>query len=176
MRIHKGKRLASLAMKTVHGNLLTVPDAAAAFTHLQFRRFTGCPICNTHIATFRRRAEDIKKAGIREVIFFHSEPDNIAQFQAEVPFDMVGDPQKQYYRQFGVETSFWGLFHPMVFWAALKGYLNLRFNFKMGGGIDSLPADFLLAGDGTVVAAKYGKHYYDQWGVDELLALAKSHR
>ncbi|MEU0661187.1 hypothetical protein [Streptomyces lavendulocolor] len=35
-----------------------------------------------------------------------------------------------------------------------------------------LPADFLLAPDGTVLAVKYGEHAYDQWSVDELLELA----
>jgi hypothetical protein len=33
-----------------------------------------------------------------------------------------------------------------------------------------LPADFLIARDGTVIAAKYGQHAYDQWSVDDLLA------
>lgn len=38
------------------------------------------------------------------------------------------------------------------------------------GGRLGLPADFLIAGDGTVLACKYGTHAYDQWSVDELLA------
>jgi hypothetical protein len=33
-----------------------------------------------------------------------------------------------------------------------------------------LPADFLIASDGTVIAAKYGQYAYDQWSVDDLLA------
>jgi hypothetical protein len=35
-----------------------------------------------------------------------------------------------------------------------------------------MPADFLIASDGAVVARKYGKHADDQWSVDELLRLA----
>jgi hypothetical protein len=41
------------------------------------------------------------------------------------------------------------------------------------GGRYGLPGDFLVAPDGTVVAAKYGDHADDQWTVDELLALAR---
>jgi hypothetical protein len=37
-----------------------------------------------------------------------------------------------------------------------------------------LPADVLIAADGRIVAAKYGEHAYDQWSVDELLALSLS--
>lgn len=33
-----------------------------------------------------------------------------------------------------------------------------------------LPADFLINSNGRVIAAKYGKHAYDHWSVDELLA------
>jgi hypothetical protein len=40
------------------------------------------------------------------------------------------------------------------------------------GGRSGLPADFLIAGDGRVLAGKYGEHADDQWSVDELLALA----
>jgi hypothetical protein len=40
------------------------------------------------------------------------------------------------------------------------------------GGINGLPADFLIAGDGRVLARKYGAHAYDQWSVDDLLGLA----
>jgi hypothetical protein len=41
------------------------------------------------------------------------------------------------------------------------------------GGRLGLPADFLIASDGRVLALKYGSHAYDQWSVDELLALAQ---
>jgi hypothetical protein len=42
------------------------------------------------------------------------------------------------------------------------------------GGRLGLPADFLIAPDGRVLAEKYGAHVDDQWSVDELLTLAAS--
>ncbi|HKV29493.1 MAG TPA: hypothetical protein VJT14_00585 [Candidatus Dormibacteraeota bacterium] len=41
------------------------------------------------------------------------------------------------------------------------------------GESDLLPGDFLIAPSGQIKAAKYGTHAYDQWSVDELIALAK---
>jgi hypothetical protein len=38
------------------------------------------------------------------------------------------------------------------------------------GGSLGLPADFLIATDGRVLACKYGSHAFDQWSVDEILA------
>ena len=44
------------------------------------------------------------------------------------------------------------------------------------GGQLGVPADFLIASDGQVIAAKYGQHAYDQWTVDELLTLPAASR
>ena len=41
------------------------------------------------------------------------------------------------------------------------------------GGRFGLPADFLIANDGKVLACKYGSHVYDQWSVDEILGLSR---
>jgi hypothetical protein len=38
-----------------------------------------------------------------------------------------------------------------------------------------LPTDFLIGTDGWVLALKYGTDAYDQWSVDELLAIARKH-
>lgn len=48
--------------------------------------------------------------------------------------------------------------------------------FSPHGGRLGLPADFLIASDGRVVACKYGVHVDDQWSVDQLLDLARSER
>ena len=48
------------------------------------------------------------------------------------------------------------------------------------GGRLGLPADFLIAPDGSkggrVVACKYGAHVDDQWSVDDVLAQARAWR
>jgi hypothetical protein len=48
--------------------------------------------------------------------------------------------------------------------------------FQPQGGSLGLPADFLIAGDGRVLACKYGQHAADHWSVAELLALAQRSR
>lgn len=39
----------------------------------------------------------------------------------------------------------------------------------MTGGALGLPAEFLVAPDGRIKAAHYGKHAYDRWSVEALL-------
>jgi hypothetical protein len=97
-------------------------------------------------------------------------------------FAVVADPDKRLYAEFGVESAPRALLDPRawgpVLWAVLRGGWGVARGrehlpaSKQPGGRLGLPADFLIAGDGRVIAAKYGEHAYDQWSVDELLELA----
>ena len=120
-----------------------------------------------------KRAEEIKSAGIHEVLFFHSTQKEMRPLQQGIPFDLVADPEKAYYKEFGVEASLASILNREALAAGIRGILRGILPLKMKGGPLGLPADFLIEPDGHVRAAKYGRHAYDQWSVDELLGLAK---
>jgi peroxiredoxin len=172
MKRKAGDFFPNLKLTTSQGKPLTVPVAGARYTHVQFRRWTGCPICSTHIGSLRRAAGRIAAAGIHEVLFFHSSQEDVASFHKDLPFDAVGDREKRYYRELGVESSWAYAMNPRAMWAALKGVVSRKFNLAMTGGPLGLPADFLIKPDGRIKAVKYGRHAYDQWSVDDLLKLA----
>jgi peroxiredoxin len=172
MKFKPEDMLPTTVMEAVTGEAISLPDPKR-LVHLQFRRFVDCPICNTHIAEFRRRAREIEAAGIKEVIVFHSSPKSIRSYQKDVPFLMVGDPKKTFYKNFGVETSL-AFINLKSLGAGMRGMAHGHFGLRMvGGGPLGLPADFLIAPSGRINAVKYGTDAYDQWSVDELLTLAK---
>jgi len=171
MKFKLGDKLPTTVMEAVTGEAINLPDARR-IVHLQFRRFVDCPICNTHMAEFRKRAREIDAAGIMEVIVFHSSPKSIRSYQRGVPFLMVGDPKKAIYKDFGVETSF-GFMSLKALGAGMRGIAHGHFGLRLAGGPLGLPADFLIAPSGRINAMKYGANAYDQWSVDELLTLAK---
>src|SRR6185437_9895922 len=119
MKFNPGDMLPTTVMEAVTGEAINLPDPKR-LVHLQFRRFVDCPICNTHIAEFRRRARETEAAGIKEVIVFHSSPKSIRSYQKDVPFLMVGDPNKAFYRDFGVESSL-GFISLKALGAGLRG-------------------------------------------------------
>jgi hypothetical protein len=119
-----------------------------------------------------KRHGEIDAAGIREVVVFHSSVAAMLPYQHELPFAVVADPRRRLYARFGVETSPRALLDPHAWWPALRGVVQRWSLPAKGESIVGLPADFLIASDGVVVARKYGAHAYDQWSVDELLALA----
>jgi hypothetical protein len=169
------------ALLDLDGRAVPVPNADR-LVHLQLRRFAGCPVCNLHLRSVVGRIEEITAAGVQEVVVFHSTVDDLGPHAADLPFPVVADPDKAIYRALGVESSTRSILDPRVWptivralaatlWGTLRCTDRPPALFPRGGRY-GLPGDFLIAPDGTVLAAKYGEHADDQWSVDEVLALA----
>ena len=171
MKFKSGDIVPATTLESVTGEPIKLPDPDR-LVHLQFRRFVDCPICNTHIAEVRRRAREIEAAGVKEVIVFHSSAKSIRSYQKDVPFELVGDPKKALYKEFGVESSL-GFLSLKSLGAAMRGVAHGHFGVRLSGGPFGLPGDVLIAPSGQIEAVKYGTHAYDQWSVDELIALAR---
>jgi len=181
-RVSVGDRFPDLGLAAISGETVPIPDPDGALTHLQFRRFAGCPICNLHLRSVSARIEEIGAAGIREVVVFHSTADELRKYQDDMPFPVIGDPDKTLYRRFGVEASAKAVLNPRAWRALPSGWRHAIANavahrraplpLAPTNGTLGLPADLLIAADGRVAAVKYGVHAYDQWSVDELLDAA----
>ncbi|WP_158842548.1 peroxiredoxin-like family protein [Saccharothrix deserti] len=167
--------------EAVSGGTVRVPDPER-LVHLQFRRFAGCPVCNLHLRSIVERRDEIAAHGIVEVVVFHSSPAELRPHTADFPFAVIGDPEKKLYVEFGVESAPRSVLDPRAWGAIVRGLARdlgpvLRGRRplpKVEGGRLGLPADFLIAPNGLVVAEKRGQHAYDQWSVDELLAHAQA--
>lgn len=180
-RLSVGDRFPHLQLTGIDDEPIAIPDPAGALTHLQFRRFAGCPICDLHLRSITARLDEITGAGIREVVVFHSSPAELLKYEKDLPFPVIGDPGRKLYRRFGVEASAKSVLNPGAWRALPRGLWHaLRTAFskrrapvpaRPTNGNLGLPADVLIDADGRVVAVKYGKHAYDQWSVDDLLAV-----
>ena len=179
-----GDAFPTLELAATSGQSVRVPDPAGDYVHLQLRRFAGCPICNLHLRSIVRRHDEIRSHRIREVVVFHAAAAELARHEAELPFPLIADPERVLYRRLGVERRLSSLLSPGALRAAIAG-LAAAFGkgstkrgplgpVKPTGGRLGLPADFLIAPDGRIAALKYGRHAYDQWTVDELLAHARA--
>ena len=181
--LNAGDTIAPHQLTALSGDSVPVPDPGH-LVHLEIRRFAGCPVCNLHLRSVVVRNDELKAARIREVVVFHSSADDLRKYQAELPFDVIPDPDRKLYAEFGVEKTPRAILNPKAWGAIFKGLgrsigATVRGQehappVKPAGGSDGLPGDFLIASDGRVIASKYGEHAYDQWTVDEVLELAKS--
>ena len=178
-RLRPGDVLADeLDLVTLRGARTRIPSSDARLTHLELRRFAGCPICNLHLREVARRHDELVRVGIHEIAVFHSEAETMRPYQADLPFDVIADPTRELYRRFGVESSLRSVADPRAWGALVRGMLASHPSgaFTGEGGHLGMPADFLFDRSGRVVACKYGVHADDQWSVDELLDLAASSR
>lgn len=183
-RLAPGDSVLPRELTTIGADRIRLP-AAEGLTHLQFRRFAGCPVCNVHLRSVARRHDELVAAGIGEVAVFHSPAETMLPHHAELPFAAVADPCRALYAEFGVESSPKANLHPRVWTTPLKWQSwsvvvsGLRAGGKpgpRGDGMLGLPADFLIDPAGKVLAAHYGRHAGDHWPVDEVLRLADASR
>jgi hypothetical protein len=175
------QRVAARTLTTISDRIVPLP-ASAQLIHLQFRRFAGCPVCNLHLRTFIRRNDELQRAAIQEVVIFCSSRDELRAYAGDLPFAIVADPERVLYAEFGVGTSPSALLDPRAWGAIVRGVARSAIAFLRGRerlppmrpqqGSLGLPADFLVAPDGRVIASKYGRHADDQWSVDEVLGFA----
>lgn len=171
-RVSPGDVIEPMQLTSLSHGLVRVPSSKPV--HLQFRRFAGCPICNLHLREYSKGLEALKAAGIESVAFFHSTVEEMLPYQGSLPFPIVADPEKTHYRRFGVEASFVGMLHPRVALSFLQGAFTTKSNMMDGsGGHLGLPADFLIAPDGRVLAAHYGTHADDHWSLEDVLAASR---
>ncbi|MGB0971364.1 MAG: peroxiredoxin-like family protein [Mycobacterium sp.] len=184
MQVEPGDSVGPAELHSIKGAKVGIPDPEK-LVHLQFRRFAGCPICNVHLQSVVKRYSEIEAAGIREVVIFHSTPEELETYLDDMPFDVVADPDRVLYRRFGVETALRSIADPRSMAPILKGMadrsvagkLRLRAGLRSAhGGHLGLPADILIDMGGTVIGAKYGMHAGDQWSIDELLRCAGARR
>ncbi len=112
----------------VSARVLVAPDDSrvaippvSGWTHLQFRRFAGCPICSLHLAKLGRRRAEIEAACVVEVVVFRSSDDALRSYHAEVPFACVADPEGVLYAEFGVRSSPRSLLHPRAMVTYVQG-------------------------------------------------------
>lgn len=161
------------SLKDIDGNLITIPQTQKII-HLQFRRFSGCPICSVHMNELKKRVQEIASSGVVGVVVFYSEEEDIRYNLSEIPYSIVEDSQRIWYAKFGVEESIKSVLNPIAWPYAVMGAIHnisKLFSFfpRKQESMFGLPAEFLINDEGKLLDVKYGSHAYDQWTVDELL-------
>jgi peroxiredoxin len=172
-----GDVLSHRELVTIRSDTVQIPDPKK-LVHLQFRRYAGCPVCNLHLRSIAQRHDEILAAGIREVVVFHSTAETMREFQGQLPFAAIADPEKKLYAEFRADRKMSPIaaLDPRTWLAAAHALIktpSLRGASGKGEKHMGLPAEFIIDSDGRVLAKKYGKRVDDHWSVNELLDLAK---
>ncbi len=171
-----GDLINPLDIETISGKVIRIPDPKRK-THLQFRRYAGCPVCNLHMRSIAKRNNELLASEVREVAVFHSTRETMLEFQGQLPFDTVADPEKELYAKFGADRKMTPLsaLNPRSWIAAINALARaptLKGARGNGENTMGLPSDFLIDTDGEILAVNYGKRVDDHWSVDRVLSMA----
>lgn len=160
---------------SIKSEKVSLPDPRK-LVHLQFRRYAGCPVCNLHLQSIVKRHGALIVEGLHEIVVFHSSEKLLKPFLNDLPFTSVADPDRKLYAEFGVRSSMRSILSFETLKAIIRSLKLKRPSSQLDikSGVLGLPADFLIAPDGTVLDLKYGTHAFDQWSVDEILTKAKT--
>ncbi len=175
MKLQVGMKAPEFSGETLEGHQISLEALRGKNLLLKFYRYATCPVCNLHVQGFVKEHEALAKAGLTTVMVFHSTRDYSEEnFGTKAPFDIVADPEKQIFRDYGVEASWRGLFSLAVIRdyakAIVKGFFSLPL-LGNAGGDKGQPADFLIDGEGVIRYAHYGKHFSDSTTASESIRI-----
>ena len=128
---------------------------------LSFFRFASCPFCNLRMHELVTRFGELPD-GFNIIAVFDSPLDNLQRHAGKhrAPFPVLADQDKHYYRLYGISHSVTGVMKGMLlrmprllYGMLVKGYLPLTIK----GSMTTMPADFLIDGNGIIQLAHYGR-------------------
>lgn len=171
MRLTPGQPVRRIRLPAIDGSLFDSDSLRGRPFLLSFFRFASCPFCNLRVHELVTRfAEFGPRASI--VAVFDSPLDNLVRHAAghRAPFPILADERNESYRAYGIEHSLGGVVRGMVFRmpALLRGMVKGYLPTTIRGSLTTMPADFLIAPDGTIQLPYYGTDEGDHLPLDRV--------
>ncbi|MEL6272673.1 MAG: peroxiredoxin-like family protein [Chloroflexota bacterium] len=166
MRLQAGDRAPDFEATDIYGTMHSLAGYAGRPLMISFYRYAACPLCNLRVSQLLRVYPQFEKNGLNMLAFFQSPESSIRRYagrQSE-PYPIVSDIDAAYYELFGLELAteaemerFKSTVRPVFEQAKAAGFTG----GPVEGDIRQLPADFLIAPDGTIEQLYYGKDISD---------------
>ena len=152
MKLQQNAIAPHFRQKDVYDRMIDLNDYKDKKVLLGFFRHAGCPFCNLRVHTLTKVHEEFKDKGLKMIFFFESKERIIlrSSFHQEVsPIPIISDPDKEIYKAYGLEESFYKstLSHITTFvQTAYKAKTTGVPIHPMADGesFNTMPAEFLL--------------------------------
>jgi peroxiredoxin len=180
MRLKEGQIAPAFAKPDIHGRTVAPEQYRGRYLLLSFYRFASCPFCNLRVHDLIKRLPQLDEYRLSPVAVFHSARAGILKYvgRQQPPFPIIPDPGHELYRQYGVKSSLRGFLAGVTLHVD-KAVKSMGMGFlpgPMDASMTLVPADFLIAPDGTILTAYYGRDISDHLPIETLLETLESHR
>jgi thioredoxin-dependent peroxiredoxin len=108
MKLEKNDLAPVFKLKDVYGRVVDLQEYKHKKVLVGFFRHAGCPFCNLRVHTLTKVQEELKRMGLEMIFFFESRESVILRssfHQGVSPIPIISDPEKIWYRAYGLENS-----------------------------------------------------------------------
>ena len=176
MKLGTGDPIINIELPAIDGGNFNLQELAGKPFMLSFFRFATCPFCNLRVHELVQRFDEFGK-DFTIVAVFDSSLDHLKRHAAghQAPFPILADEQNLCYRKYGIEHSWYGMLKGMItrFPTLVKGLLKGYFPVLFKGSWLTMPADFLVDGEGRIQEAYYGADEGDHLPLDRVLEFSR---
>ena len=173
MKLDIGSKSPAFEAADAKGNQWKAPQGPGGkYLVLVFLRHLGCPLCMKRIDDLNADATRFDALGASVIVVVEGTSERVRAYASKknLTISLVGDKEKKIYGAYGVERGkITAMLAPKVLReslrATLKGYMHGRFE----GDELQKPADFIIAPDGKIAWAHYGKNISDSTPNDKLI-------
>lgn len=180
VRLEVGDNSPKFKVEDVRGSKVKLKDILKENKVLMvFLRHAWCPVCNYRTHELIKNYDKLKEKGYEVVVVYESNKTNLLSYvnDYDLPYKVISDPTGDLYYAYKVERSREkmkkSMQNPKVQEHYQKGKeLFDGKEYAMSDGEDKsaiIPADFIIAQDGTIEEAYYGKFIGDHLPVADIL-------
>lgn len=176
--LRPGAMLPAFEATTTRGRKIRHTDLRGTPTLIIFHRYARCAICNQRIRELDRVLPRLRaETGLRTLFVCHSARRRLLEEFGEraLPFDLIADPDRELYAQFGVARSLLTTLKPKSIATIVSARRAMPDDGKPAGlerPLTMIPADFFVDADGRLVSAHYGEFLGDSWPMSTIERLA----
>lgn len=171
MRLAAPCQLVDFKGTDIYGNPFQLSDHAGKRVLLSFFRDAGCPFCNLRVYELTHNHKHWLEQNFEIIAVFSDTAEQVRRFVSRHPrpFTMIADPHLEIYNRYGIQHSASALIRalflkfPRIFKGLLKGARPSN-----NPHLTLVPADFLIAEDGTVAKVWYGRDTSDHIPLEDI--------
>lgn len=164
MRLRVGQAAKDFTTHDIQGRPVRLSNYAGQHILLTFVRYAGCAFCGLRIFYLTSRYAALQAQGLAIIAVTEStlEAVQTQKVLMDAPFPIIVDPQREFFHLYGIQTSVWGLIRGEI--QHVRENIQARqqgLYGKITGNVFRMPADFLIAPNGRILIAHYGKDLGD---------------
>jgi peroxiredoxin Q/BCP len=172
MRLQEGQLAPAFSMRDTHDQTVALEHYRGRHLLLSFYRYASCPFCNLRVHELIQRAPEFDRHRVSLVAVFQSSRAGIMDYVGKQRplFPILPDPEHRVYRRYGVESSLHGFLAGAMLHMG-KAMKSMGMGFlpgPMDGSVTLVPADFLIAPDGRIRTAYYGRDISDHLPIEAI--------